>query len=218
MHLDSDAELCRIIESCGAVPLPPYIKRPITREDLHRYQTVYARHDGSVAAPTAGLHFSTKLIQQLTGAGVQIEFVTLHVGSGTFAPLRNIDLDKHQLHSERCFVSWSVCDAVETTRRQGGRVIAVGTTSLRALETAARSGQLEGYSGETDLFIKPGFKFQVADALITNFHLPRSTLLMLVCAFGSDERVMSAYRHAIEQKFRFYSYGDAMFLERHTSH
>ena len=214
LRLDEGQSMQTMIATHGTVPLPPYIKRPLRADDQERYQTVYARHEGSVAAPTAGLHFSESLLQELTDFQVGIEYVTLHVGAGTFAPIRDGDIAKHRLHRERCFVSPSVCHAVDRTRREGGRVIAVGTTTVRVLEAVAKSGRLEPYAGETDLFIKPGFKFNVVDALITNFHLPRSTLLMLVCAFGGRERVLTAYHHAIEHAFKFYSYGDAMFIER----
>ena len=203
-----------MIDRYGSVPLPPYISRPIESGDQNRYQTVYARYDGSVAAPTAGLHFSKPLIQQLKIAGVEIQYVTLHVGAGTFAPVRDADVFRHRLHSERCHVSQEVCDAVGRARIQRRRVIAIGTTTVRVLETAAQKGTLQPYKGETDLFIKPGFNFRVIDALITNFHLPQSTLLMLVCAFGGQNRVMAAYRHAVAQQFRFYSYGDAMIIDR----
>ncbi len=214
LELEHGASIRSVITSCGSVPLPPYIKRSLTPEDRDRYQTVYARHDGSVAAPTAGLHFSDGHIQELKQAGIDIQFITLHVGAGTFAPLRDRDIHQHQLHSEWCELPPSVCTAVSRANYRGGRVIAVGTTTVRVLETAVRSGQLEPYVGETDLFIKPGFEFKVTDALITNFHLPRSTLLMLVCAFGGHQRVLAAYHHAVQQEFKFYSYGDAMFIER----
>ncbi len=214
LRLKKSANLQAMMETFGSVPLPPYIKRSAKREDYRRYQTVYARQKGSVAAPTAGLHFSKSLMQNLREAGVEIEFITLHVGAGTFAPIRDGDISNHHLHSERCTLSKSVCDAVERTRRRGKRIIAVGTTTVRVLEAVARAGPLKPFVGETDLFIKPGFQFKVVDGLITNFHLPRSTLLMLVCAFGGRERMLSAYHHAVKQEFRFYSYGDAMFIER----
>ena len=203
-----------IIDACGTVPLPPYINRPADAQDSGRYQTVYARYDGSVAAPTAGLHFSEALIEDLIDGGVDVQYVTLHVGAGTFAPIRDGEIALHRLHSERCELSPEVCEAVERARDHRSRVVAVGTTTVRVLESAVRSGRLNPFSGETDLFIKPGFRFSVVDALITNFHLPRSTLLMLVCAFGGLSRVLEAYRFAVEQGFRFYSYGDAMFVER----
>ena len=216
LRLDEGQSMQAMIATHGTVPLPPYIKRPLRADDQERYQTVYARHEGSVAAPTAGLHFSEPLLQELTDSEVNVEYVTLHVGAGTFAPIRDGDIARHRLHRERCFVPPSVCHAVDRTRSEGGRVIAVGTTTVRVLEAVAKAGQLEPYAGETDLFIKPGFKFNVVDALITNFHLPRSTLLMLVCALGGRERVLAAYHHAIEHAFKFYSYGDAMFIERYA--
>ncbi len=203
-----------IIDSCGTIPLPPYIRRPVESEDQRRYQTVYARHEGSVAAPTAGLHFTNELLQSLAEAEVEVQYVTLHIGAGTFAPVRGSDVKQHSLHRERCHVSRQVCDAVGRARRRKARIIAVGTTTVRVLETATQNGQLQPYDGETELFIKPGFRFNVVEGMITNFHLPGSTLLMLVCAFGGLERVMDAYRYAVQHKFRFYSYGDAMFLTR----
>ncbi len=214
LQTDQGVSVRSIIERCGSVPLPPYISRPVEAEDRIRYQNVYARHDGSVAAPTAGLHFSEEMIEELELAGVEIQYVTLHVGAGTFAPIRSDDITRHRLHSEVCQVSKSVCDAVEQTLLRDGRVIAVGTTTVRVLETAAQGGSLQPYNGETDLFIRQGFRFRVVDGLITNFHLPKSTLLMLVSAFGGLERVSAAYRFAVKQEFRFYSYGDAMFVDR----
>ena len=169
---------------------------------------------GQLRPPTAGLHFSEALIQDLIDGGVDVQYVTLHVGAGTFAPIRDGDIAQHRLHSERCELSPEVCEAIERARGHRSRVVAVGTTTVRVLESAARCGQLNPFSGETDLFIKPGFRFSVVDALITNFHLPRSTLLMLVCAFGGLSRVLEAYRFAVEREFRFYSYGDVMFVER----
>ena len=203
-----------IIERFGNVPLPPYIERRAEVEDVSRYQTVYARSDGSVAAPTAGLHFDESLIERLLGAGIRMTFVTLHVGAGTFAPVRETNLNSHTLHSERYEISESASDAIRAARSEGGRVIAVGTTSMRVLETAAAiDSSIRPCAGETNIFIKPGFRFRVTQALITNFHLPRSTLMMLVCAFGGTERMMNAYRYAIDNGFRFYSYGDAMFIQ-----
>ncbi len=203
-----------LIARYGAVPLPPYIDRPAEALDTQRYQNVYARHDGSVAAPTAGLHFSNELMTQLEIAGIEFEYLTLHVGAGTFAPIRDGQVDGHRLHRERCAISESACERINEAKRAGRRVIAVGTTSVRTLETAAVAGMLKPYSAETQLFIKPGFEFQIADAIITNFHLPRSTLLMLVCAFAGTARVLKAYRYAVGSGFRFYSYGDAMFAVR----
>ena len=203
-----------LIDQFGRIPLPPYIKRAADNKDKARYQTVYAQSPGSVAAPTAGLHFDEQLIKKLDERGVQMAFVTLHVGAGTFAPMRNDALEHNTLHSERYNISKATSELIKETRHNGGRVIAVGTTSMRVLETAtALDGVIRPCSGETNIFIKPGFVFRVVDALITNFHLPRSTLMVLVCAFGGTERMLEAYRYAIEHGFRFYSYGDAMFIE-----
>ena len=198
----------------GHVPLPPYIDRPDELHDLERYQTVYSRKPGAVAAPTAGLHFDQALLNSIDEMGVSTTSVTLHVGAGTFKPVRVEDPATHKMHSERFEVSRQVCEAVENCRARGGRVIAVGTTAIRALESAASSGKLQPARSETKLFITPGFEFRVVDSLITNFHLPESTLLMLVCAFGGYEFVMDAYRHAVQHRYRFFSYGDAMFLNR----
>lgn len=197
----------------GALPLPPYIDRSAEAEDSERYQTVFSRELGAVAAPTAGLHFDQAMLQRVADMGVRSAFVTLHVGAGTFQPLRVDDLDQHKMHSEVVQVSQGVCDAVAQTRKQGGRVIAVGTTVVRSLETASATGILQPYQDDTRLFIRPGYKFKVVDALLTNFHLPESTLLMLVCAFGGYETMMAAYRHAVSSRYRFFSYGDAMFIE-----
>ncbi len=203
-----------IMRNCGQVPLPPYIKRKIADGDEERYQTVYARELGSAAAPTAGLHFDDQLLAQLQAAGIRRAFITLHVGLGTFQPVRSETVDKHKMHAEVFSIDEKVCTAVNQARKQGGRVIAVGTTSLRALETAAQAGALTPMTGESTLFVVPGFKFNVVDALITNFHLPRSTLLMLVSAFAGRERMLSIYRWAVAQKYRFFSFGDAMFIVR----
>jgi len=204
----------QILEEFGHVPLPPYIQRGDTEIDKERYQTVYAQRAGAVAAPTAGLHFTEKILQQLADQGIDMAYVTLHVGAGTFQPVRTENIEDHRMHSEYLEISAQVCEKVNATKKRGGRVIAVGTTSMRCLEQAAYSGSLEPYTGETDIFIYPGFKFQVVDILITNFHLPESTLLMLVCAFAGREHVLNAYQHAIAGKYRFYSYGDAMFVTR----
>lgn len=203
-----------ILERHGRVPLPPYIDRPDSAEDESRYQTVYARAPGAVAAPTAGLHFDDAMLGRLHERGVQTAFLTLHVGAGTFQPVRAARVEEHRMHSERFWVSEQTVAAVERARTAGGRIVAVGTTSLRALESAARGGRLLAGGGETDLFIVPGFRFQVVDRLLTNFHLPRSTLLMLVGAFAGLDQVLSAYRHAIERRYRFFSYGDAMLIDR----
>jgi S-adenosylmethionine:tRNA ribosyltransferase-isomerase len=203
-----------LLERHGAVPLPMYITRAAGERDADRYQTVYAREPGAVAAPTAGLHFDPALLQALRDRGVAIVFVTLHVGAGTFQPVRAQDLALHEMHSEWYDVPQSTVDAVSRARSGGGRVLAAGTTTLRALETAAAGGELRSGRGETRLFILPGYRFRVVERLLTNFHLPRSTLLMLVSAFGGMDNVRRAYRHAIESRYRFYSYGDAMLIER----
>jgi S-adenosylmethionine:tRNA ribosyltransferase-isomerase len=201
-------------EQHGALPLPPYIERVPEAADQDRYQTVFARELGAVAAPTAGLHFDQAILDQCTAMNVQTAYLTLHVGAGTFQPLRVDSLDEHVMHAERVDVSESLCEQIRQTQQAGGRVIAVGTTVVRALESAAADGELKPFRGDTRIFITPGYKFKVIDALVTNFHLPESTLLMLVCAFGGYERMMAAYRHAVEQRYRFFSYGDAMLVER----
>jgi len=219
-------------EQWGEVPLPPYIQRPPTELDQQRYQTIFARERGAVAAPTASLHFDDRLIAELEARQVSLAFVTLHVGAGTFQPLRSDDVESHVMHAERAVVGAATCEAIMRARESGRRVIAAGTTVVRALESAALSAhtpedgspaaagaprRLEPWSGETRLFIKPGFRFRVVDALLTNFHLPESTLLMLVCAFAGRERVLSAYKHAVDAGYRFFSYGDAMLLTNGTS-
>ncbi|MCL4758771.1 MAG: tRNA preQ1(34) S-adenosylmethionine ribosyltransferase-isomerase QueA [Rhodocyclaceae bacterium] len=208
--------LLDLLEQYGKLPLPPYIQRAAGEADESRYQTVYAREPGSVAAPTAGLHFDRALLDQLERQGMRSAWLTLHVGAGTFQPVRVSDLGAHRMHRERYVLPEETVTAIAATRRAGGRVIAVGTTSLRALEGAAQDGPLEAGAGETELFILPGFRFQVADALITNFHLPKSTLLMLVSAFAGMQRIRDAYAHAIAHRYRFFSYGDAMLLGRHN--
>lgn len=204
--------LLDVLTEIGHVPLPPYIRRPDKTEDITNYQTIFARHPGSVAAPTAGLHFDEGLLRNLTQRGIQHTFVTLHVGAGTFQPVRSKNILEHQMHGERYSVNQSTCDAIEATRAQGGRVIAVGTTSVRTLEMLGRQAKLTACSGETDLFIYPGFDFRVIDGMISNFHLPQSTLLMLISAFAGREAILHAYQEAVEQKYRFYSYGDAMLI------
>ena len=208
----SGMPLLDFLDRHGHVPLPPYIARDDAAEDRERYQTVFARVPGAVAAPTAGLHFDAALLEELERRGVKRANVTLHVGAGTFQPVREEDIFDHKMHSEQVEVSADVCAAVAETRRRGGRVVAVGTTAVRSLEAAAADGMLKPLKGETSIFIYPGYRFQVVDALVTNFHLPESTLLMLVAAFAGRERVLEAYRHAVEQRYRFFSYGDAMFL------
>lgn len=200
------------LDAVGRLPLPPYIKREPKGEDRERYQTVFAREKGAVAAPTAGLHFTPELLNQIRAAGAEIEPLTLHVGLGTFMPVRVEDLSQHTMHREWYRIPDRTAAAIRRTRQQGGRVIALGTTALRALEHAAASGELEAGEREADIFILPGYRFRVVDALITNFHLPKSTLFMLVCAFAGKERMLNAYREAVERRFRFFSYGDAMFI------
>ncbi|MFN2308854.1 MAG: tRNA preQ1(34) S-adenosylmethionine ribosyltransferase-isomerase QueA [Gammaproteobacteria bacterium] len=214
VELEGAEDALSLLERHGHMPLPPYITRADAQADRVRYQTVFARRPGAVAAPTAGLHFDAEFLQALQAQGVEIAQVTLHVGAGTFQPLRVARLEDHRMHAEWVEVDAATCAAVAAARARGGRVIAVGTTVVRSLETAARDGQLQPYAGDTRLFITPGFEFAVVDALVTNFHLPESTLLMLVCAFGGQAAVLRAYRHAVEQGYRFFSYGDAMFLER----
>jgi S-adenosylmethionine:tRNA ribosyltransferase-isomerase len=203
-----------LLDRYGHVPLPPYIERPDNRADHDDYQTLYAQQPGAVAAPTAGLHFDAGLLEELRRRGIRTAFVTLHVGAGTFQPVRVERLADHVMHAEYARVDESVCAAVAAARARGGRVVAVGTTVVRSLESAAAGGELQPFNGDTRLFITPGYRFQVVDALLTNFHLPQSTLLMLVCAFAGFESVMAAYRHAIRERYRFFSYGDAMFLQR----
>jgi S-adenosylmethionine:tRNA ribosyltransferase-isomerase len=217
LRFAGDQPVLDLIERHGHLPLPPYIARPAEGADEARYQTVYAREKGSVAAPTAGLHFDQALLDELAKTGVNVARVTLHVGAGTFQPVRVDDLSQHRMHRERFELPSATVTAIANARRSGGRVIAVGTTTLRTLESAVRNGNLGAGRGETDLFITPGFRFQVADALITNFHLPRSTLLMLVAAFGGLDTLRNAYAHAIRQRYRFFSYGDAMFLVRNDA-
>ena len=211
-ELRSREPLTEILARCGRMPLPPYIGRADRPEDRARYQTVYARQPGAVAAPTAGLHFDAGLFSALEAMGVRCCFLTLHVGAGTFQPVRTTRLQEHQMHAEWLSVGEAVVREIEAARARGGRGVAVGTTSVRALETLASRGGLAPYEGETRLFIYPGYRFRVVDAMVTNFHLPRSTLLMLVSAFAGRENVLAAYRHAVAQGYRFYSYGDAMFI------
>ena len=200
------------LEQVGRMPLPPYIRREADAGDLERYQTVFGRQPGAVAAPTAGLHFDAPLLAALAARGVETATVTLHVGAGTFQPVRTEDPRAHRLHAERVDVGAAACSAVAAARARGGRVVAVGTTVVRSLETAASGDALEPFAGETELFILPGYRFRVVDALVTNFHLPESSLLMLVCAFGGQDTLLAAYRHAVEARYRFFSYGDAMFI------
>jgi S-adenosylmethionine:tRNA ribosyltransferase-isomerase len=205
-----------LMARAGHMPLPPYIERADTTVDQERYQTVYAERPGAVAAPTAGLHFDAELLRRLEARGVGRARVTLHVGAGTFQPVRSEDLNLHRMHSEYLEVDADLCEQVRATRAAGGRVVAVGTTSVRSLETAAAGGELLPYRGYTRLFIRPGYQFRVVDLLITNFHLPKSTLLMLVSAFGGYREIMTAYRHAVAERYRFFSYGDAMLIGRRS--
>lgn len=211
-RLKLSSPIHEFLESHGDVPLPPYLNRSSEAADSDRYQTVFARQPGAVAAPTAGLHFDERMLGETLELGVKHAFVTLHVGAGTFQKLRDENIEANRLHSERVRISEEVCAAVRQTRGSGGRVIAVGTTSVRALETASASAELTPYDGETDLFIVPGYEFKTVDAMLTNFHLPRSSLLMLVAAFAGRERILAAYRHAVDNAYRFFSYGDAMLL------
>ena len=217
-HLRFPDDPLSLLERHGHVPLPPYITHDDTADDAERYQTVFAARPGAVAAPTAALHFDTDLLAALDARGVQRAAVTLHVGAGTFQPVRVDDITQHRMHSELFEVGAATVAAIEATRARGGRVVAVGTTTLRALESAALRAPcgrwLAAFSGETDIFITPGFEFRVVDRLVTNFHLPKSTLLMLVSAFAGHAHVMALYRHAVESRYRFFSYGDAMWLER----
>lgn len=211
-----EADFADILNEIGHIPLPPYIDRADVAADRERYQTVYARKPGAVAAPTAGLHFDEALLSRLDGMGVARAYLTLHVGSGTFQPLRVENLDEHKMHAEYCELDEATVEQIRNVRAQGGRVVAVGTTAMRTLESAALSGELQAFKGETRLFIRPGFRFHCVDALITNFHLPESTLLTLVCAFAGHAQTLAAYRHAVEQDYRFFSYGDAMFATRQS--
>lgn len=201
-----------LLERAGHMPLPPYIRRPDRSGDRERYQTVYAEVPGAVAAPTAGLHFDPPLLERLAARGIARAFCTLHVGAGTFQPVRVDNIEEHRMHPEWLTVDQDLVERIRKTRAAGRRVVAVGTTAVRALETAAAGGQLRPFTGDSRLFIYPGYEFQVVDALITNFHLPGSTLLMLVSAFSSREHILAAYRHAVEERYRFFSYGDAMLI------
>jgi S-adenosylmethionine:tRNA ribosyltransferase-isomerase len=214
LHFDAETSVLELLERHGEVPLPPYITHPPGAEDEARYQTVYARTPGAVAAPTAGLHFDKPSLAALRDRGVDLAFLTLHVGVGTFQPVRTRSIDEHRMHAERYEIPPATADAVRRARTAGCSVVAVGTTSLRALESAAQSGEVVAGAAETALFITPGFRFRIVDRLVTNFHLPKSTLLMLVSAFAGIEPIRAAYRHAIAQRYRFFSYGDAMLIDR----
>ena len=211
LAFDGDDALA-VMNRLGHMPLPPYIDREDELDDRERYQTVYGKREGAVAAPTAGLHFTEQFIQQCRAKGVDIAFVTLHVGAGTFQPVRVDNILDHKMHSEYIEVSQAVCDQVSRARLRGGRVVAVGTTSVRSLESASHTGQLHPYQGDSDIFIYPGYQFLSVDAMVTNFHFPESTLIMLVSAFAGKDNVLEAYRQAVEEKYRFFSYGDAMFI------
>lgn len=216
LELLAELTILEVLEAVGHMPLPPYIDRPDEDTDKERYQTVYNQNPGAVAAPTAGLHFDDAMLEALKAKGVNIAFVTLHVGAGTFQPVRVDTILEHKMHSEWANVPQDVVDLIAQTKAAGKRVVAVGTTSVRSLESAARAGEgeLKAFCGDTDIFIYPGYQFQVVDAMVTNFHLPESTLIMLVSAFAGFDHVMAAYQHAITQKYRFFSYGDAMFVTK----
>ena len=214
LRFDSKEPVSALLERYGQLPLPPYITHVADADDEARYQTVYARQPGAVAAPTAGLHFDEEMFSALREGGVGVAYVTLHVGAGTFQPVRTQTIYEHVMHSERYDIPQATLEAISAAKARGGRVIAVGTTSLRALESAAQETEMRAGAGETAIFITPGYKFKVVDALLTNFHLPQSTLLMLVCAFGGMQEMLAAYRHAVEQRYRFFSYGDAMLIEQ----
>ncbi|HZV98001.1 MAG TPA: tRNA preQ1(34) S-adenosylmethionine ribosyltransferase-isomerase QueA [Methylophilaceae bacterium] len=214
LNFHGETPVLDLLEQHGALPLPPYISHAADSTDEERYQTVYARKPGAVAAPTAGLHFDPSMLDLLRQHGVNIAYVTLHVGAGTFQPVRVDNIAEHKMHSELYSVPLETVDMIQQTRQRGGKVTAVGTTALRALESAARTGALTAGSGETDIFITPGYQFRVVERLLTNFHLPKSTLLMLVSAFAGVEHIRQAYQHAIQQQYRFFSYGDAMLIER----
>ena len=216
LRIDADQAIDAWLERHGELPLPPYIVRPADAADAERYQTVYARVPGAVAAPTAGLHFDQATLDALEAKGARLAHVTLHVGAGTFLPVRDGNLETHRMHAERYTIPATTIAAIDAARTAGGRVLAVGTTSLRALEAAAAEGELGAGDGETDLFIRPGYRFRVVDRLLTNFHLPRSTLMVLVAAFAGLATIRRAYAHAIDQRYRFFSYGDAMLLEKAT--
>ncbi|MGI2261482.1 tRNA preQ1(34) S-adenosylmethionine ribosyltransferase-isomerase QueA [Shewanella sp. GXUN23E] len=216
LELQSELTILEVLEAVGHMPLPPYIDRPDEDADKERYQTVYNQNPGAVAAPTAGLHFDDGMLETLKAKGVNMAFVTLHVGAGTFQPVRVDNILEHKMHSEWANVPADVVELIKATKAAGKRVIAVGTTSVRSLESAARAskGELEPFSGDTDIFIYPGYAFKVVDAMVTNFHLPESTLIMLVSAFAGFDHVINAYSHAVAQKYRFFSYGDAMFVTK----
>ncbi|EGQ9969265.1 TPA: tRNA preQ1(34) S-adenosylmethionine ribosyltransferase-isomerase QueA [Vibrio vulnificus] len=221
LHLKADKTILEVLEEIGHMPLPPYIDRPDEDADKERYQTVYNQKPGAVAAPTAGLHFDNQLLEQIKAKGAEFAYVTLHVGAGTFQPVKVDNILEHHMHSEYAEVPQEVVDAIKATKARGGRVIAVGTTSVRSLESAAQESLKNGtelmpFFGDTEIFIFPGYQYQLVDCLITNFHLPESTLIMLVSAFAGYDHTMNAYQHAVTNQYRFFSYGDAMFIEKKT--
>ena len=212
--LRSDKPIMEILDNSGSVPLPPYIKRDSMPVDAKRYQTIFASESGAVAAPTAGLHFTDSLLEEISSNGIDIGYLTLHVGAGTFMPLREEQLETKKLHKEQFMIDRILCKKIDKAKSNQGRIIAVGTTVVRALESIAQEGRIEAFQGETDIFITPGFEFKVIDAMVTNFHLPESSLIMLVSAFAGTQTILKSYQHAINSDYRFYSYGDAMFLEK----
>jgi S-adenosylmethionine:tRNA ribosyltransferase-isomerase len=214
LRFDGNENVAQLLEQYGQLPLPPYITHSADAQDEARYQTVFATEMGAVAAPTAGLHFDEAMLATLNKKGINAAYVTLHVGAGTFQPVRVERLAEHVMHSERYSIPQGTLDAIEQARTHGGRIVSVGTTSLRALESAAQSGALVSGEGETRIFITPGYQFKAVDMLLTNFHLPKSTLMMLVCAFGGMDKMLAAYRIAVDNEYRFFSYGDAMLIER----
>lgn len=214
LHFLSDVSVFELLEQHGSLPLPPYITHAATDDDEERYQTVYAKNPGAVAAPTAGLHFTEEILGKLQHKGVKIAYITLHVGAGTFQPVRVDNIAEHKMHSELFSIPQSTVDMIQQTRQLGGRVTAIGTTAMRALESAAQHGEIKAGDGDTDIFITPGYTFKVVDRLFTNFHLPKSTLLMLVSAFAGIDNIKKAYAHAVANEYRFFSYGDAMLIEK----
>ncbi len=212
--ISTETSVMKMLNSNGLTPLPPYIKRIPNKDDRRRYQTVFAKREGAVAAPTAGLHFTPDVLNEIRNKGVEIGELTLHVGAGTFAPLRAEQIKSRKLHQEYFEIDQTLCDQIKIARSNGGRVIAVGTTVVRALESLMQENGIEPMSGLTDIFIVPGFDFQLVDAMVTNFHLPESSLIMLVSAFAGKERILKSYQHAVDNGYRFYSYGDSMFLEK----
>ena len=212
--LRSDKPIMEILDNSGSVPLPPYIKRDSMPVDEKRYQTIFASESGAVAAPTAGLHFTDSLLEEISSNGIDIGYLTLHVGAGTFMPLREEQLETKKLHKEQFMIDRILCKKIDKAKSNQGRIIAVGTTVVRALESIAQEGKIEAFQGETAIFITPGFEFKVIDAMVTNFHLPESSLIMLVSAFAGTQTILKSYQHAINSDYRFYSYGDAMFLEK----